>query len=164
MGTRPPWKSQLSVSKSRLGFVPFGQQLVLWQSKCSCQIPKSFSFYQNCGAVRRRQGGKKILGLQQLGGMGTVLLDLWQALTSTHHPGKHCSWAAGTKARAKGLEAAQWLRRRRAAWQAAHSPRTRSCGWGHPSVFAWAASLQPFPPLQYCHMLLSVRPQKKEKK
>lgn len=40
-------ESQLTGCKSRLGFIPFGQQSGLWQSKCSSQIPKSFSFYWN---------------------------------------------------------------------------------------------------------------------
>lgn len=95
--------------------------------------------------------------------MGTRLLDPWQALAPTQHPGTHCSWAASPKARTKGLEGVQWPRCRRVGWQAAHSPRSSLCGWDHPSVFSRATSHQPFPPLQSCHMLLSVRPWKKQK-
>ena len=115
------------------------------------------------GAVRRRQGEKKVLGLQQLSGMGTQLLGPWQVLAPTHHPRKYRSWTTSAKTRAKGLEGVRRLRCRCGGWQAAHSPRSWLCGWGHPSVFSWATSHQPFPPLQSCHMLLSVQPQKKEK-
>lgn len=116
-----------------------------------------------CGTVERQQGGKKSLDLQQLGVTGMLLLG--PTVNTLSHPPPWKTPLMGCKHKDKGEGAGRtaMAEARASGLTAAHSPRSRLHGWGHPSVFSWATFHQPFPPLRSSHASQCTTMGKREK-
>lgn len=138
MGMRPPWKSQPTCCKSHLGFTPLVSSQYNDKRNVNLKFPSFYPFTKSLWYCW------EVTGTEEEPGSAAAWCNRnappGPTVNALSHPPPWKTPLMGCKHKDKGEGAGRtaMAEARASGLTAAHSPRSRLHGWGHPSVFSWA--------------------------